>query len=158
MVLPSAQGANNSARRSPAETLERVLDDAAAPRKNGSHWGLVARLHPPSPRRTLATVGRLARLTGHHFVCRVVNRHKWERFETSMEEAYRCGRCGRRHYGKLNQAAWAPYAGAMPGADSAGADSTGAGATGASSWQTPERRRAAPRKIAYGSSPSRCRH
>jgi hypothetical protein len=130
MVLPSAQGANNSARRSPAETLERVLDDAAAPRKNGSHWGLVARLHPPSPRRTLATVGRLARLTGHHFVCRVVNRHKWKRFETPMEEAYRCVRCGRRHYGKLNQAGWAPYAGGDAGGGFGGGGFDGGGGDG----------------------------
>jgi hypothetical protein len=72
-------------------------------------------LHPPSPRRPLATVGRLARLTGHHFVCRVVNRHKWKRFETPMEEAYRCVRCGGYHYRKLNQAGWAPSTGGDAG-------------------------------------------
>ena len=34
------------------------------------------------------------------FVCRLLNDHKWERMRTH-EEAYRCQRCGKRHYGPI---------------------------------------------------------
>jgi DNA-directed RNA polymerase subunit RPC12/RpoP len=34
------------------------------------------------------------------FVCRLLASHKWVRLETSSEEAYRCSRCGKRHFGK----------------------------------------------------------
>jgi len=36
-------------------------------------------------------------------VCRLLNRHKWVRIQTAEEEAYRCRRCGKRHYGKLRE-------------------------------------------------------
>jgi hypothetical protein len=35
------------------------------------------------------------------FISRLSNSHKWVRIETLSEEAYRCRRCGKRHYGKL---------------------------------------------------------
>ena len=38
-----------------------------------------------------------------------LNTHKWERVQTRSEEAYRCRRCGKRRYGKLND----PNMGAM---------------------------------------------
>jgi hypothetical protein len=35
------------------------------------------------------------------FVCKLVNDHKWVRMQTPTEEAYRCRRCGKRHYGPI---------------------------------------------------------
>jgi hypothetical protein len=37
--------------------------------------------------------------------------HKWERVQTRPEEGYRCTRCGKRRYGRLND----PNMGAMDG-------------------------------------------
>ena len=34
------------------------------------------------------------------FVCKLVKDHDWERMRTH-EEAYRCLRCGKRHYGPI---------------------------------------------------------
>ena len=36
------------------------------------------------------------------FLCRLLNDHKWERMRT-REEAYRCRRCGKRHYGPIRE-------------------------------------------------------
>ena len=36
------------------------------------------------------------------FVCRLLNDHKWVRMQTH-EEAYRCRRCGKRHYGPIRE-------------------------------------------------------
>jgi hypothetical protein len=33
--------------------------------------------------------------------CRLLNSHKWERMQTPTVEAYRCRRCGKRHYGPI---------------------------------------------------------
>ena len=37
------------------------------------------------------------------WVCRYFTGHKWVHFQTPSEEAYRCSRCGKRHYGKLTK-------------------------------------------------------
>jgi hypothetical protein len=44
-------------------------------------------------------------------LCRLLNNHKWVRMETRAEEAYRCRRCGKRHYGKLRESDLTPFAG-----------------------------------------------
>ena len=60
---------------------------------------------------------------GRGFVCRLLNTHKWERVQTRSEEAYRCRRCGKRHYGKLHD----PNMGAMPGGGGSFGDVGGGG-------------------------------
>jgi hypothetical protein len=37
------------------------------------------------------------------FVCRLLASHKWERVQTPSEETWRCRRCGKLHYGKLEE-------------------------------------------------------
>jgi hypothetical protein len=71
-------------------------------------------------------MAKFARLTEHRFVCRVVSGHKWERVQTPQEEAYRCVRCGRRHYGKLSVSSWAPFTGGG-GGDAGGGFGGGTG-------------------------------
>lgn len=46
-------------------------------------------------------MGRLATAFSGPWVCRLANGHKWVRVQTWIEEAYKCRRCGRRHYGPL---------------------------------------------------------
>jgi hypothetical protein len=48
--------------------------------------------------------------------------HKWDRVQTREEEAYRCRRCGKRHYGRLREATHGPFVG--------GGDFGGGGAGG----------------------------
>ena len=43
-------------------------------------------------------------IVGRGFVCRLLNGHKWERMQTRTEEAYKCRRCGKRHYGRVHEA------------------------------------------------------
>jgi hypothetical protein len=56
---------------------------------------------------------------------RLLNTHKWERLQTRSEEAYRCRRCGKRYYGKIDD----PEMGAMGGGGGAIGD-IGGGAGG----------------------------
>jgi hypothetical protein len=56
------------------------------------------------------------------FVCWLLASHKWERVQTPSEEAYRCRRCGKRHYGKLHEPSRGPFVG--------GGDIGGGGAGG----------------------------
>jgi hypothetical protein len=51
--------------------------------------------------------GRMSRivstLLNGAVVCRLFNSHKWVRIQTPTEEAYQCRRCGKRHFGKVDQ-------------------------------------------------------
>ena len=51
-------------------------------------------------------------------LCRLLNNHKWVRMETSSEEAYRCRRCGKRHYGKPPNTDFIPFDSGGTGAGS----------------------------------------
>jgi hypothetical protein len=50
-------------------------------------------------------------------LCRLLNTHKWVRMETWTEEAYRCRRCGKRHYGKPPKTGIIPFDSGGTGAD-----------------------------------------
>ena len=63
---------------------------------------------------------------GRVFGCRLLNSHKWERVQTRSEEAYRCRRCGKRRYGKLND----PNMGAMGGGGGGAIGDIGGGGGG----------------------------
>ena len=63
---------------------------------------------------------------GRWFYCKLLNTHKWERVQTRSEEAYRCRRCGKRHYGKFND----PNMGAIGGGGGGAIGDAGGGGIG----------------------------
>lgn len=59
---------------------------------------------------------------GRGLICRLLNSHKWVRMQTAKEEAYRCRRCGERHYGRRPKRRLEAFAdgGGMGGGDGGG--------------------------------------